>query len=190
MRQSKEHKLVFIQFHKGKCSRIVLVPFFWGGGRRGWGEWSGSHVIIIGSERQCKGLLAYKLWIEWWWYFAIRVAVWSLVFLRLVAAWPSVSLTRQTYACGVGSLLGAATIAGDGAPEPRPHVAGMCLVSHLLGKEVRLFRSQRQGLGKKSGPLSRWLVWDYSPTDSFFVPPGNFSRISLGSPRTVFLEIP
>jgi hypothetical protein len=44
--------------------------------------------------------------------------------------------------------------------------------------------------GKKFGSFSRTMVWYFCTTSSFFVPSGNFSRISLGILRTVFLEIP
>lgn len=80
----------------------------------------------------------------------ISVAVWSLVILRLVTAYPSVSFTRQTYACWYMKLItGSNNYGEDGALMPHQYVAGMWLISRLLGKEVYLFCSQLHGLRRE-----------------------------------------
>lgn len=84
---------------------------------------------------------------QWLWYLEISVAVWSLVFLRLVTAYSSVSSTRQTYVCWYMKPIRRSNNYGEeGALMPHQYVAGMWLISHLFGWEAYLFCSQLHGL--------------------------------------------
>lgn len=57
------------------------------------------------------------------------------------------------------------------------HVTGLSLGKKHISSNHNVSIS-----GNKPGPLSGGLAWNYCTTDFLFVPPGNFSRVSIGIP--------